>query len=71
VSTLLTEETWLDQGKDGETNLHGRSNKPGGTYTLLLLMIASGKTKNQMGGCCAERRITDIRDARMEEKSGK
>jgi hypothetical protein len=30
-----------------------------------------GKTKNQMGGCCAEGRITDIRDARMEEKSGK
>jgi hypothetical protein len=24
-----------------------------------------------MGGCCAEGRITDIRDARMEEKSGK
>jgi hypothetical protein len=24
-----------------------------------------------MGGCCAEGRITDIRDARVEEKSGK
>jgi hypothetical protein len=31
----------------------------------------TGKTKNQKGGCCAEGRITDIRDARMEEKSGK
>jgi hypothetical protein len=29
------------------------------------------KTKNQMGGCCAEGRITDIRGVRMEEKSGK
>jgi hypothetical protein len=25
----------------------------------------SGKTKNQMGGCCAEGCITDIRDTRM------
>jgi hypothetical protein len=24
-----------------------------------------------MGGCCAEERIIDIRDARMEERSGK
>jgi hypothetical protein len=31
----------------------------------------SGKTKSQMGGCCAEGCIIDIRDARMEEKSGK
>jgi hypothetical protein len=32
---------------------------------------ASGMTKNQMEGYCAEGLITDIRDARMKEKSRK
>jgi hypothetical protein len=36
-----------------------------------MIQNTSGKTKNQMGGCCAEGRITDVRDARMEEKSRK
>ena len=42
-----------------------------GALPKLRKATVSLKTKNQMGGCCADGCITDIRDARMEEKSGK
>jgi hypothetical protein len=56
----------------GSYNKNERRKDPKkGTEWEIPLHKTSGKTKNQMGECCADGRITDIRDARMEEKSGK
>jgi hypothetical protein len=56
----------------GSCNKNGRRKDPKkGSEREIPQHKTSGKTKNQMGGCCAQGCITDIRDARMEEKSGK
>jgi len=39
VSRRLAEETWVDQGKDGEMDVHEDRTKQKMEYTLLLLVL--------------------------------
>jgi len=39
VSRRLAEETWVDQGKDGEMDMHEDRTKQKMEYTLLLLVL--------------------------------